>query len=62
MSYLVIGVVLLAIAAVMMFLARPKDGKHVPFLADSRVATGYALVVTCVFALGLGSVVLSFGG
>lgn len=61
MNYLLLGIALIAVAAGMMFVGRPRDGKVAVFLGHSTVATTYALVVTCSFALGIGALILSIG-
>lgn len=60
MLYLVLGIALIGAAGVMMFIARPTGDKPAALIENSVMATGYALAITCIFALGLGSLILSF--
>jgi hypothetical protein len=55
------GLALGAIGALLIFIARPRDGQVAPFLARSNVEILYSLVVTFLVGGGIAGVLAGIG-
>ena len=50
---ILVGLGMLGLGVIMMFIARPREGKAAPFLSVSIVETTYALLVTVLIGVGV---------